>query len=422
VSEAQRLLPARKVLGRDFRLLWAAQSVSVLGSSLFVIALPWEAFTLTHATTATAFVAAAQIAPFPVLGVVSGVVADRWDRRRTMIIGDCGRAVVAGILALSIALAVLRLWMLLVGTILLGSFAAIFDAAYAAAVPQVVDTELLNAANGRLEASNAGAGLLGPAMGGILIAAVGAAAVFALDGLSYAVGATGSFLIRYRTPRTIPPAQESSANISRMAKEGIKYISRSPVLRPLTMATAMLAISNGGVDGLLVPLLRGHLHYSELGVGVVFSAGAAGWLVASFLVGQRAVTSQLSRTSLTAILVAAAGGIGVGLGGHLVISAAAMFAFQGGVYYFLITVVTLRQRIVAVEILGRVHAVARSLGNVGTPLGAVIGGILAGGLLPVGPTAALICSAPLVLSAWFVVLALRAAPGGVQSGTSSARL
>lgn len=197
---------ARKALGRDFQLLWAAQSVSLLGGSLFVIALPWEAFSLTHSTTTTAFVSAVQIAPFPVLGIVSGVVADRWERRRTMIIGDCARAVVGGILAIAIALAVLRLWMLLVGTVLLGTFAAIFDAAYSAATPQVVDAELLNAANGRLEASSAGAALLGPAAGGAVIAAAGTAAVFALDGFSYVVGAAGSFLIRYRT-RTTPPCR-----------------------------------------------------------------------------------------------------------------------------------------------------------------------------------------------------------------------
>lgn len=415
-------VPARKVLGRDFRLLWAAQSVSLLGSSLFVIALPWEAFSLTHSTTSTAFVSAAQIVPFPVLGIVSGVVADRWDRRRTMIIGDFARAVVGGILALAIALAVLRLWMLLVGTVLLGTFAAIFDAAYAAATPQVVDAKLLNAANGRLESSSAGAALLGPAAGGILIAAIGTAAVFALDGFSYVIGAAGSFLIRYRTPRAVHPVQENSSKVSHMAREGVRYLARSPVLRPLTVATAMLSISNGSVDGLLVPLLRGHLHYGELGVGAVFSAGAAGWLAASFLLSRRAVTSQLSWTSLAAILVAAAGGVGVGLGEHLLISAAALLAFQGGVYYFLISVVTLRQRIVAAEILGRVHALARSLGNIGTPLGAALGGVLAGGLLAVGPAVALLCSAPLILSAWFAMLALQAARQETHGERASEKL
>ena len=55
----------------------------------------------------------------------------------------------------------------------------------------------------------------------------------------------------------------------------------------------------------------------------------------------------------------------------------ALFLFQGGIFYFLITIVTLRQRIVPGDILGRVHALARSLGNLGTPLGAVLGGTLA---------------------------------------------
>jgi Transmembrane secretion effector len=386
-------VPAKPRLGRDFRLLWGAQSISLMGSSLLVVALPWEAFSLTHSTSGTAFVSAAQIAPYPILGVVSGVLADRFDRRRTMILTDVARSILALLLAVAIAFGVLRLRTLILATVLIGTFTATFDAAYAAATPQIVGADLLNAANGRLEASNAATGVIGPQVGGVLIA-VGTSLAFGLDGMSYLVGALGSLLMRYRTP-TPPLAGDAGLGaVGHMVKEGVAYLARSPVLGSLTAAAATLAISNGALDGLLVPLLRGSFHYSQLIVGAVFSAGAAGWLVASWLVAHARTTDRLSRCSLAAIGVAIIGGISVGLGHAPAVSAVAFFAFQGGIYYFLITVVTVRQRIVPADILGRVHALARALANVGTPVGAALGGILAGAL-PIGPTTAVLCSVPL---------------------------
>ncbi len=254
-------------LGRDFRVLWAAQSVSLLGSSLLVIVLPWEAYSLTHSTSSTAFVSAAQIAPYPVLGLVSGVIADRLDRRRTMIVCDTARAVLSGAIGAAIALAALRLWMLLAGTVVIGTFTAVFDASYASLTPRVVHPHMLNQANGRLEASSAAASVIGPGGAGVLLAMTGTAAAFGLDAVSYVAGAFGSLLLCYRPVRLSPARPADAPSAARMAREGVRYLMRTPVLRLLTMAAAALAVANGALDGLLVPLLRGRLHYGELAVG-----------------------------------------------------------------------------------------------------------------------------------------------------------
>ena len=213
-------------LGRHFRVLWAAQSVSLLGSSISTIALPWEAFTLTHSTTSTALVLAAGIAPYPLLGIISGVIADRTDRRRTMVISDLARAVLAGALALAIATRVLTLWLLVLLAVFLGTFSSIFDASYASFTPQIVTRDSLNAANGRLEASNAASGVVGPEVGGLLIAAIGTAYTFGLDGLSYVAGAVGSIMLRHTTvARTLPQGGLRAAR--HMAGEGVGYLMRS---------------------------------------------------------------------------------------------------------------------------------------------------------------------------------------------------
>jgi predicted MFS family arabinose efflux permease len=373
-----------------------------------IIALPWEAYSLTHSATSTAFVSAAQIAPYPVLGIVSGVIADRLDRRRVMIASDAARAVLTGIITLAIALGLLRMWMLVTGTVILGTCSAIFDASYVSITPQIVPADLLNAANGRLESSNAAAGIIGPEIGGVLISAVGAVGTFGLDAFSYLVGAIGSSLIRFR--HHSHTKADGWHEIMKMGGTGVNYLARSPILRLLTAASASLAIANGALDGLLVPLLRGQLHYSGLAVGAVFSLGAVGWLISSILAARTKAGDKLPTASLIAVILAIVGGTCVGLGRTVYVSAAALFLFQAGVFYFLITVVTLRQRIGPAEFLGRVHALARALGNLGTPLGAAVGGVIAAGL-PIGPTVSVLCSFPLALAFCLAWRATRLTPG-----------
>lgn len=405
-------------LGRDFRFLWAAQTISLLGSSVALIALPWEAFTLTQSAAATAFLSAAQIAPYPLLGVVSGVVADLLDRRVSMIVSDLARAVLSGALALAIAIAALRFWMLLTITVLAGAFSTVFDAAYVSFTPHIVDRERLNAANGRLEASSAATGVVGPELGGILITAVGTAGVFILDAVSYAAGAAGSMLVRARaTARSSGAGAGGWRGIAGMAREGIAYLRRSPVLLFLTAATSVLAVANGALTAMLIPLMRGELHYGEIAVGLVFSCGAAGWLVASILAARTKVTNRLPKGALPAVLLAAVSGVAIGMSRAPAETALAMFVFQGGVFYFLITMVTLRQRVVPLEILGRVHALARSLGNLGTPLGAALAGALVAGL-PAAVVTSVLCSTPLALSVVLVRRAMHAEhPEGANAGS-----
>lgn len=382
-------------LDPDFLKLWTSQSVSVLGSSLSVIALPWVAYSLTHSPFSTALVAAAQIAPYPVLGIASGVIADRFDRRRIMILSDVACTALAAALASLIALSVLRMWMLVVITVALGTFSAIFDAAYSSIIPQIVSADLLNAANGRLESSSAGASVIGPQIGGALISAVGTVGAFGLDALSYFIGAIGSSLLRFRVQQH--DNGQRWRDVGKMARTGVAYLAKSRVLRLLTTAASTLSVATGALDGLLIPLLRGKLHYGGLAVGAVFSMGALGWLVSSLLAAKTKPGDTLPPASLIAIITAIAGGLTVGLTSSVYVIAGALFFFQGGVFYFLITVVTLRQRIVPTEILGRVHALARALGNLGTPLGAVAAGALAA-TLPVGPVISVMCSAPLAIS------------------------
>jgi predicted MFS family arabinose efflux permease len=142
----------------------------------------------------------------------------------------------------------------------------------------------------------------------------------------------------------------------------------------------------------------------------VFSLGAVGWLISSILAARTKAGDKLPTASLIAVILAIVGGTCVGLGRTVYVSAAALFLFQAGVFYFLITVVTLRQRIVPAEILGRVHALARALGNLGTPLGAAVGGVIAAGL-PIGPTVSVLCSFPLALAFCLAWRATRLTPG-----------
>ncbi len=175
---------------RTFRYVWCVQTASIFGDRVTGLALPWLILLQTGSAFAAGLVLAARYLPLALLGLPAGVLADRVDRRALMIACDVARATALGVVALlGLLHSTPPLWLLATVVLELGAGQLGFGVAYRAWLPDVTGDRLLGRANAALEASDAASTLVGPALGGALIGAVGPVLALGADAVSYVVSA-----------------------------------------------------------------------------------------------------------------------------------------------------------------------------------------------------------------------------------------
>jgi MFS family permease len=222
------------------RPLLVAEIVSTTGAAMTAIALPWLVLTTTGSPARAGLVAAVEWLPMALLGIPSGTLAARLGPRRTMIVCDVARVPVVAAIPLLHWLGALDLGPLLVLAFLTGAF---FPAHLAS--QRIILPELLGEAAGDVTRGNAVMGaanrlplVLGPALGGALIAAVGPAEVLLADAATYGVSAL-VLLVLVPKPAARGPAPSDSGDLW----AGARALARSPVLRPLTLANAGIELA-----------------------------------------------------------------------------------------------------------------------------------------------------------------------------------
>jgi predicted MFS family arabinose efflux permease len=181
---------------RRFRLLFAGRAVSDLGDKLVPVALAFAVLELDHSASALGLVFAARMIPMVVLVLVGGVWADRLPRNVVMLTADGVRAVTQALAATLLLTGRAEVWHLMVLMAVYGAAQAFFDPASTGLVPQTVSRERLQQANGLLQLSRSTANVLGPALGGVLVATVGAGWAFAVDSVTFVVSAVFLALLR----------------------------------------------------------------------------------------------------------------------------------------------------------------------------------------------------------------------------------
>ncbi len=371
----------------NFRLLWTGETISQVGNSVTTVVMPLIAVTILHSSAFTvSLLRAAAWLPWLGMGLVVGAWIDRLpDQRRLMIVCDLVAAAVFASVPLAWWLGDLTVIQLLVVALIAGGVSVLFVTAYSVFVIDVVSAPDRPAGNSALQGSASAANVVGPGLGGLLVDVLGATTALLADALSFLVSAVCLLVMRRpeRPPR--PPAEATS--LVHRAREGLRYLRDEPLLRPLTLfgATANLALS--GYQAILVVFLvrEAHLHAAE--VGLVLALGGFGGISGAFIAG------PLSRRlgSARALLVTKVGGCSAALLIPLATSPdRAVFAVAGGILVGAgiiagnIITTTFVQGYVPSEIYARTSA-TNNVVNYGTiPLGALLGGALAGllGLTP----------------------------------------
>jgi DHA3 family tetracycline resistance protein-like MFS transporter len=346
---------------RDFRLLLGGRSVSLLGDGAFLVALAWEAYTLSNAPTALSLIGVAMTVPTISLLLFGGVVSDRYRRRTVMLMADALRAV---LLLLTGALALagdLGLWQLVVIVAFYGAAQAFFDPASDAILPEIVGPDHLGQANALEQLMRPlTLRLIGPALGGVLVGTIGSGAAFMADGASFIVSALTLWLMASSSSGPLAPAgapAPDGGSAVRQVLEGWAYV-RHHVWLWGTFASAGIAylLFMGPSEVLLPFMVKHELHGSGVELGLVFGAGGLGAVGCAVTIMRGGMPSNsiafIYSTWTLATLAVAGYGLANAVWQLMLASLAFNLLETGGTIVW----ATLKQRLVPGRLLGRVSS------------------------------------------------------------------
>lgn len=362
-------------LGGPFWRLWTASTVSAAGDGLTFVALPLLAARLTQDPARVALVQTAEQASWLLLGLVAGALADRWDRLRIMAVTDLVRVVLFGGFAAAVAAGRVGLPLLIVFAFVTGVAGILNQNAASAFLPAVVARDRLESANSWLQVGmTVPSSMLGPPVGGVLFVAA-ASLPFTVDALSFLVSGLVVLTLSGAVQRA--PRTEAPPPLRQALGDGLRFLWGSQVLRTLCLLLAVFNAVSAGVLGVLVLFVQDTLGLSEKGYGVllvVFAVGGVVGMAASSGARRRLGTSGLVPTVLGVQAVAM---LLTGLAPS-VVTAAVGFALAGATSgLWNVATISLRQRIVPDELLGRVTSAYRLVGLGAMPVGSAAGGLLA---------------------------------------------
>jgi MFS family permease len=397
-------LPGSLWRHRDFRHLWAAETVSQVGTQVTLVALPLLAVTLLDATPfQMGVLTSLETLAFLVIGLPAGAWVDRWRRRRVLVTGDLVRAVAIGSLPVAAALDVLTLGQLYVVALVAGTATVFFDVGYQSHLPSLVDRTQIVDGNSKLEASRAVAQVAGPGLTGVLVRLIGAPALIAVDALSFLLSAL--FIGRIRTPDVVPDRTARRPLRTEIA-EGLSFVIRHPLLRRMVACTGLANLAGSITGALLVLYAIRELGLTESVVGLVFSAGAVGGLVGAVTAARIARVVGEGRTIPLAALTFAAAGLTVplaSLGAPVPLLLGGWFLESFAVIVYNVTQVSFRQRLCPPGLLGRMNASVRIIVFGTMPVGGFLGGVLGTWLgvvpaLSIAVAVAFLAAVPVLLS------------------------
>ncbi|MEH1164850.1 MFS transporter [Micromonospora sp. CPCC 205539] len=397
-------------LGRDFRLLWSAAVSSRFGDALRTPALALLAATVTRDPRVIAAVTVAGQLPPLLFGLLGGVYADRWDRRRTMALVDGSRAAVVAALAVAVALDQASIPALLVAAFLLATLGTLFDAASFALLPALVPPAALPRANGRLQAGAAVAGgFLGAPAAGVLFA-VAPALPFTLDALTFAVAALLVLSLTPTAPASGPGARRGS--VWAEIVEGVRWLRGHRTLWRVTLLAAACNLAISGLMAVLVLYALDVLRVPPAGYGL-FAAGAIVGGVAGALGAGRLAAWLGTVAALRVVLAAQTVALtGFALARHPVVGGLALAVFAAGTVVWNSLWASYGQQHVPAGLLGRVSAAQRMVGLLTAPVGAALAGLV-GAAHGTGPVAVAVAGtfALVTLAAWWTLQPLPVAVG-----------
>ena len=367
---------------RDFRLVFGGESISLLGDQFHFVALAWLTLQLTGSGVALGTVLMTTAIPRALFMLVGGAMSDRISPRSLMLVSNALRTVVVAIIAALVLSGHAQLWQLYVLALIFGTVDAFFHPALNTIVPMLVSERLLSPANALVQIMQQLSGLIGPAIAGIVVAAMSTGPAFAFDAASFGVATLTMWLVRGGR-RAAPSATNDAANqrpsggVLANIGAGVGYAWSDPAIRSLVL---LIAAFNFAFTG---PLLVGLPYLADTrfqggaaAFGIIISAYGAGALSGAVLAGS---LRHVPRLGLITLLTASAMGIGLAFLGNVpsvILAVIAMAAIGLGAGFINVRIVAWLQTRTPEAMRGRVMSLVL-LGAVGlSPVSLAVSGVI----------------------------------------------
>ncbi|HEY7942780.1 MAG TPA: MFS transporter [Candidatus Limnocylindrales bacterium] len=379
-STATQGLPARAIeaivphrLGVSFRWLLAATFVNNAGDGVVVAAGPLLVASQTHDPFLVSLALLSEYLPVLLFGVIGGVAADRFDRRRMVVVVNLIRAAVLAVLVVTIVSGTVTIAVVLATLFALGTAETFADSASSTLIPSLVQRVDLGLANARMQ----GAFLLvnqlvGPPIGAFLFA-VGMALPFTTNAAAFALGAV---LVSRVTVSTRQLAGERSGFRAEMA-EGIRWLAGHPPMRTLALTILTFNVTFGAAWSVLVLYATQRLGMDAVGFGLLTTAVAVGGVIGAFIYGALERRFSLADIMRVGLLIETFTHLTLALTTSAVVALAVLVVFGAHAFVWGTTSTVVRQRAVPNELMGRVSGVYRVAIVGGLVVGTPLGGLLA---------------------------------------------
>lgn len=364
-----KLQPAGK---HDFATFWVGQTISNLGSSFTVFALPLLIYKLTGSAFDLGLAMAIAFLPYLIFGLPMGAWADRLNRKRLMILSDLARALLLASVPLFSTLSALSVWWIYVVMFATSTLGICFNAAQAAAIPSLTSGADLLKANGRIQASYSATMVIGPILAGLLISFLSVPLLLLCDALTFLVSALTLALIRRDLNVARPHAPKKLGD---EIAEGLRYVLGHPVLRTIALLTGILSFIGSTVDAQIILFAKHQYQISDAQVGLFFSAGGMGIVALSLPAGFFRKYWSFSQVALGSAILRGLMLIALALTPWYWIALVAWGFCEGLSILFSINTLSLRQTIVPGHLLGRVQTIGQVIAWSAIPLGTFLGGL-----------------------------------------------
>lgn len=360
-------------LGQSFRWLLASSWTTNLGDGIALAAGPLLIASQTDDPTLVAGAFLLQQLPWLLIGLHAGVLADRLDRRRLVIVVNLTRAAILTMLVSFIVTGTVNVTVVLVTMFLLGLSETVVDTTVSTLLPMVVEPDDLKIGNARLGFGFITLNRLAGVPIGAVLFAVGSAVPFVTQAATIGLGAL--LISRIVTPA--PLRSDGPVTVVDEIKTGLRWLRNNDAVRTLTVTIVAFNITFGAIWGILVLYAAERLGLSEVGFGLLITASAAGGILGTALyvpIESRVGMANIMRFGL---VIETLTHLGLALTRSPAVAFAILFVFGMHEAMWGTTGGTIRQRVVPTELQGRVSSVYMMGNRGGLVIGSALGGVLA---------------------------------------------
>jgi MFS family permease len=367
----ETIAPAR--LGRSFRWLLAATLVNNIGDGVAISAGPLLVASQTRDPFLVSMALLSEYLPVLLFGVLGGAAADRFDRRRMVVVVNVGRSIVLVALVATIVSGTVNIAVILAALFVLGTAETFADSASSTLIPGLVSRDDLGIANSRMQGAFLLMNQLAMPPIGAFLFAVGMALPFATNAAAFALGAL-------LVSRVVTSARERSGDGSGLRAEmveGIRWLVAHPPMRTLALTILTFNVTYGAAWSVLVLYAGDRLGMNEVGFGLLTTAVAVGGIVGMLAYGRLERRFSLGDIMRVGLLIETGTHLMLALTTSAAVALATLAVFGAHAFVWGTTSTVVRQRAVPDELLGRVGGVYRVAIMGGLVIGTPLGGLLA---------------------------------------------